>query len=441
MSASLLESLDDHLLFHVFEIALGERPPGRRSSCSFPSQFAHHLGRADLAVGRGHFQLGNGVAQFANVAGPGVRLQRGDRVRGKVLVGCLQREEILRQGCNVFGALAQRRHPQLELTQAVEQVLAEPAFLYRQLKILVRGRHHAHVDGDFAMSTQPVIGRTVKHTQQLHLNLSLELANFVKEDGALVGQFKQSGLGGISAAERAFLVTKQFTFDQVLGQSGAIDVDQRLRVPIRGFVDGASDQLLACTGFSNYQNRLRVACYAVDQPHELVHHRAGNQELRSTDYAPRGRSLWRSRSCQAPAMALGCRLAFRHLGSNRDHARGSRGSLAQQRQAKVDSKFLATLGSTAESSFASAFFADGWENDPRQHSLIVRRKKFGQIHAAQIFRTVTVPGETHIAAGDYAAKGGRKNWIFYRVWVLGRKSAGGRNCACRAKDTAGNPLS
>src|ERR1700733_1023715 len=65
----------------------------------------------------------------------------------------------------------------------------------------------------------------------------------------------------------------------------------------------------------------------------------------------------------------------------------------------MDGKFLAALASSVESSLASAFFADRRHDQLRQHRLIVRRKKLGQIHADQIFRTVTIAAESHSAGG------------------------------------------
>src|ERR1019366_3173115 len=127
-------------------------------------------------------------------------------VRGKALAGSFQRKEVLRQGHNVFRAFAQWRNTQLKLAQAVEQVLAKAPFFHRQIEILVGSRDYAYIHRDFVMSSQPVIRRTVKHAQQLHLDLRLQFANFVEKNRALIGKFKQSWLGGIRATESPLLV-------------------------------------------------------------------------------------------------------------------------------------------------------------------------------------------------------------------------------------------
>ena len=144
-----------------------------------------------------------------------------------------------RQSGNIFGTLAQWRNPQLELAQAVEKIFAETAFFHRQFQILIGGGDHAHVDGNFPMSTQTVIRSAVQNAQQFHLDLRLQFANFVEKNRALVGQFKQTGLRGIGATEGSLLIAEQFALHQMFGQGGAVDIHQCIFVPIRGSVDGA----------------------------------------------------------------------------------------------------------------------------------------------------------------------------------------------------------
>ncbi len=75
------------------------------------------------------------------------------------------------------------------------------------------------------MATQPVERLAIEHAQQFHLGLQLQFADFVEEQRALVGHFEQARLGSVGAAERAFFVSEQFAFDQVLGERSAVDVD------------------------------------------------------------------------------------------------------------------------------------------------------------------------------------------------------------------------
>jgi len=58
---------------------------------------------------------------------------------------------------------------------------AESPLFHGQLKILIGGRDHAHVDGDFPISTQAVIRLAIQHAEQFHLDLRLQLADFVRK--------------------------------------------------------------------------------------------------------------------------------------------------------------------------------------------------------------------------------------------------------------------
>src|SRR5208283_5987377 len=94
--------------------------------------------------------------------------------------------------------------------------------------------------------------------QQLDLRVQLQLSNFVEKQRAPVSQFKQARLGNISAGESALFIPEQFALHQILGKRCAVNVDPRPAAPMRGFMNRASDQLLADSSFSRNQNRLSM---------------------------------------------------------------------------------------------------------------------------------------------------------------------------------------
>src|SRR5690349_8302963 len=106
----------------------------------------------------------------------------------------------------------------------MEEVLPEATVAYGCLEILIGGGNDANVHLNLAVTAQAVERLPIQHAEQFHLRLQLQLANFVEEERALVGEFEQAGLRRISAAERAFLIAKQFAFDQIFRQSSAIDI-------------------------------------------------------------------------------------------------------------------------------------------------------------------------------------------------------------------------
>ena len=93
------------------------------------------------------------VAQLADVAGPGIRLQRGHVVPGDRLDALAERlrellDEAPDQQRNVLGPLAQRRHADREDVEPVVQVLAERPRRDQLLEIAVGRGDDPHVDVD-----------------------------------------------------------------------------------------------------------------------------------------------------------------------------------------------------------------------------------------------------------------------------------------------------
>src|ERR1700722_12155767 len=115
---------------------------------------------------------------------------------------------MLGEGDNVFRALAQGRNAKLKLAKAVKEIAAETASLDCGFEILIGGGDDAHVDFNFAMAAEAVEGLPVENAQKFDLHLQLQLADFVEEERAFVGEFEKAGFGGIGSAEGAFLVAK-----------------------------------------------------------------------------------------------------------------------------------------------------------------------------------------------------------------------------------------
>src|SRR5260221_10836526 len=96
---------------------------------------------------------------------PGIRMSllSSKCVCSEIFIRRFQRQKVTRQRGNIFGTLAQWRNAQLELAQAVKKILPETPFFHRQLKILIGGGHHAHVDSDFPMPPQTEIRSAVQN--------------------------------------------------------------------------------------------------------------------------------------------------------------------------------------------------------------------------------------------------------------------------------------
>src|SRR5580658_228219 len=110
LTPSALQSLDDHLLFHAFEIA-GGQGGGLTKSRGLSGSGRGHFGKVDFRAGRLHGNPGHEIPQFANVAGPGMRKQRRDGLAREVFAGSFEAQEMFGERYDIFGTLAQRGHP------------------------------------------------------------------------------------------------------------------------------------------------------------------------------------------------------------------------------------------------------------------------------------------------------------------------------------------
>ena len=64
--------------------------------------------------------------------------------------------------------------------------------------------------------------RSCKHAQQFHLHGQGHFADFVEEDGAAAGHFKQSAFVLIGSGEGSLQIAEQFALEQSLGKGSAV---------------------------------------------------------------------------------------------------------------------------------------------------------------------------------------------------------------------------
>src|SRR5262249_26279372 len=136
---------------------------------------------------------------------------------------------------NVFWTLTQRRDFQLKLREPMIEVATKPATGYKFFQVLVGGCHNAHIDTDFLAAAQTVVRNTIQHAQQLYLNLQIQVTDLIKKERAFVCQFEEAWLHGVSTAESAFLVAKQFAFNEVFWNGSAVHVHHRF-IPPQGVI-------------------------------------------------------------------------------------------------------------------------------------------------------------------------------------------------------------
>src|SRR5581483_2902024 len=150
---------------------------------------------------------------------------------------------------HIVRALAQRRKPDVEHLEAIEEILAKVAAFDRLAQIAVRRSDDAHVGFDDPRAAQPLELALLQHAQELRLRAEAHLADFVQKQRAAGRELDLSRFGLLRTRKGATLVAKQLGCEELLGQRGAVDRDERTAFSSRRAMDEARDDLFAGTGF------------------------------------------------------------------------------------------------------------------------------------------------------------------------------------------------
>src|SRR5213593_4440625 len=192
----------------------------------------------------------DGVAQLAHVASPGAGGQALDRPGGEPLraVAAVSREgldEVFDERWNILATLAQGRAHDRHDVEPEEQVLAESAGSDALAEVLVGRGDDARVDTDRLRHADRLDFAVLQHAQDLGLRARAHVSDLVQEDCAAVGLHELADLTRGGAGECPFFVPEQLRLDQILGDGGAVDFDERLLGARALAVDLPGDELLA----------------------------------------------------------------------------------------------------------------------------------------------------------------------------------------------------
>ena len=113
------------------------------------------------------------------------------------------------------------------------------------LRSLVRRGDQAHVDGDRVLAADALDLLLLDHAQDLGLRLQRHVADLVEEERSAVRLLELPGAPIGRAREGALLVPEELALEEVLGDRGAVDVDERAVGPVAHLVHEPGDELLA----------------------------------------------------------------------------------------------------------------------------------------------------------------------------------------------------
>jgi hypothetical protein len=193
-----------------------------------------------------------------DVAGPFVRHQDRQRLFGehrRIVRRKAARQEMLDQHRNVLDPIGQRGQFDRQNVKAVEKVSPEPALRNRAFQALVGCRDHADIDADIFVAADAADLVVLQHAQQPHLHVERHLADFVEEQGAVVGGFEMADAPRDGAGEAALFMAEQLGFDQFARDRAAVDRDKGGGGARRGAVQRVGDQFLASARGAGDQDR------------------------------------------------------------------------------------------------------------------------------------------------------------------------------------------
>ncbi len=192
----------------------------------------------DLGAGAGgpdHRRL-DGVGQLPHVPGP----RGADEQEPRPLAERRHRQAVLRGGAgaevlgerdDVFAARVERGHPQLHHREPIVEVLAERLVRHPRGQVDVGRRQDAHVRDLWFISPEGIIRTVLEQLQQLGLGPQAELADLVEEQRPAVGRLDLAGDLAVRRRVRPGQGAEELALDEVVGERGAVQLDERAPAP------------------------------------------------------------------------------------------------------------------------------------------------------------------------------------------------------------------
>ncbi len=205
-----------------------------------------------VAGGEDHHALDD-AAEFADVAGPGVGLEKGEGVGRDGTDGALVKvgkffEEVGGKKGDVAVAVFEGGEGDVDDVDAEVEVFAEFALANPVFEVAVGGGDKTEVDVDRGFAADAFEAAFLKDAEEFDLERGVELGDFVEEEGAGVGEFEAAFATAGGAGEGAFFVAEEFGLEEGRGEGGAMDGDEGFLSARGEVVDGLGDEFLAGAG-------------------------------------------------------------------------------------------------------------------------------------------------------------------------------------------------
>ena len=135
-------------------------------------------------------------------------------------------------------------------------------------------RNDAHIDLVRRTGAQRANFAVLQHPQQLDLQRQRQVADFVEQQRAAVGDVKQPRMVAISPGERAFAIAEQFAFQQTFGKGRTVLHHECVVTAWPDAMDGPRHQFFTGTGLTAQQHGAGAVSHLADQAAGFSHGRA-----------------------------------------------------------------------------------------------------------------------------------------------------------------------
>ena len=125
-------------------------------------------------------------------------------------------QEVIQQHADVFAALAQRRHLDVNDVEAIVEILAKRLVgdVIDQPAVRCRDAPERRAGGTTTIGADTLNLAGFEEAQEQRLHSQAHLANFVHEDRAAIGAFESAALVAMGVGEAAFDMAEKLGLEQ-----------------------------------------------------------------------------------------------------------------------------------------------------------------------------------------------------------------------------------
>src|SRR6266404_5373069 len=170
-------------------------------------------------------------------------------------------------------SLAQWRQAYRRDIQAVEKILAKQSLPDQLPQVVVGGGDDSHIGADRHTAADRGELALLKHAQQPGLGIDRHVADLVEKQCAALRLLEAPHAPRGGPGEGPLLVAEELALDQLAGDRGHVDRDERPVSALAEIVQSAGDQLLAGAALAHDRHREIGAHQPGERPIDLLHRR------------------------------------------------------------------------------------------------------------------------------------------------------------------------